>query len=273
MKKLMFSVATAAMVGGAFAACSDNAGCVAWDLSLKAKTLAPKKTTCKDVCGDKSTMYYLDAANRTLKGYLWACDYSCDDTSDVNVVLWDAKAKKAIVALPPYGNFDFQTAGLTFADFWAYGKKASKVTASFDITGEDATGTDAIAVTLAGINGSINSTKCGECYVKSLSGYFAGDLLPVKPGASQTVQTSFKGLCGEEDTVCGDEDLYPVYYTTLCNICGCDGFTNWCEAEDCAVELADGEKVPAMGTWSMKYNKKVSASSKTMWDLVPSYAL
>ena len=271
MKKLMIAAAAAAMTAGAFAACSDIAnGCVAWDLSLKAKTLAPKKISCKDVCGDKSTLYYLDAASRTLKGYLWICEYECESSDAFNVVLWDAKAKLAIVACPPCGLGDYQTADLTMADLMVYGKKANKVAAAFQIAGVNAAGEDAIDVTLAGVNGSINKTTCGDCFVKNLSGYFAGSILPVIPGLTQQIGSYSSGLCG--DIVipdCEDDEIYPVYYTTLCEVCG--GFDGWCKAEECAIELDD--MVPAVGSWSMKYNKKLGNTKKTMCEIVPAYAL
>jgi hypothetical protein len=260
MKKIMIGAAVAAMAISGFAACTDK--CVLWDLSLNLKTLDVKKASCKDACGDKSNIYYLDSATRKLTGFLWACAYDCTDADAMNVVLWDSKKKVPVIMCPPVGVYEFATADLTFADLMVYGKKANKIAAAFDLS------SDYINVSLAGLNGSIK-TGCNDCYIKSLSGNAAGELALIKKaGVSATV---VGGLCGDKvETTCEDDDLTAVY-TTLCEIC-C-GFDGWCSSG--TEDLNTGDFVPAYGTWKMKYNAKKSKDKNMsgIWGYVPSYAL
>lgn len=267
MKKLMIAAAVAAMMTGVgFAtSCSDVAGCAAWDVQMKLKTLGPKKMSCKDDCGDKSTIYYLDSVSRTLKGYVWACEYGCEDTSELNIVLWDAKNRRAVIACPPAGDTNYQVIDAAFADMVVYGKKANMVAAEFDILGNDAFGEPAIEVSAAAIGGKVAKNNT-TCYVKSLSGYVSGVILPVLPATAAEYVDG--GLCGESEIIEPCEDI-TVVYTTLCNVC-CD-WDGWCNAD--VETLEEGDGVPALGTWTMKYNKKVSSGNASMWSLVPAYAL
>lgn len=265
MKKLMIGAAVAAMAISASAVCSDQkSDCVIWDLSMSLKTLDIKKTSCKDTCGDKSTVYYLDSVTRKLTGFLWTCA-TCEETDEMNVVLWDAKKKVPVIPCPPFLDYDgFTKVSATFADFWVYGKKATKVAASFDLS------SDFINVSLAGLNGSIK-TGCNDCYIKSLSGNAAGEIaLPI---VEDYAATSYGGgWCGDKVVdICEDPVDIVVYYTTLCEVC-C-GFEGWCS--DGTEELASGDLVPAYGTWKMKYNAKKSKDKKPngVWEYVPAYAL
>lgn len=268
MKKLMVAAVTAAMIGSAFAACSDVADCVAWDLSMKLKSLCPKKTSCKDVCGDKSTIYYLDACTRTLKGYLWACEFDCEDASELNIVLWDSKNKVPVIPCPLAGDYNFTTVDAAFADMMVYGKKANKVCATFEVVN------DAIEVTATGIGGSVGSNGT-TCYVKSLSGYAAGNIALVVRNSSNKViaDNPVYQLCGDEvEEICEDEDEdIAVVYTTLCNVC-CE-WNGWCDGDSALEEVGDGDLVPAAGTWSMKFNKKIVKKDQHLASVVPSYAL
>ncbi len=264
MKKLMIGAAVVALATGAFASCSDAVGkCVAWDLSLNLKSLDAKKLSCKSVCGDKSTLYYLDNATRKLKGFLWACDYSCDSGEPLFVVLWDSKKKIPVIPAPPVGVYDFATVDVTFADWLVYGKKASKVAGEFKLLSDD------IDVDVAGLNGSIK-TGCNDCYIKSLSGQAAGK---INVGAKYgIVETTPGGLCGDHVVeVCEDDDA-EILYVTLCEIC-C-GFNGWCD-DGAVLPLSDLDNmVPAYGSWKMKYNKKMSnTEQKAIWNYVPGYAL
>ena len=262
MKKLMIGAAVAAITISGFAACSEaQAECAAWDLNFKLKTLAPKKTNCgKDACGESlGSVYYFDSVTRTLKGYLWACEYDCAESTEYNVVLWDAKNRRAVIAYAPG---DEQTVEVPADDILVYGKKATKVAGTFAFAGTDAFGEDAIDVTAAGINGKFQ--KGDKCYIKSLSGYAAGKLAFIAPTA-KAVGGSTGSLCEDpvEPEPC--EDIL-VRAATFCDAC-C--WTTWCD------DTYDyGETmVPAAGTWSMKYNKKVSKGTKSMSALVPGYAL
>ena len=269
MKKLVIGAAVAAMTIGAFAGACDEtvvSTCRAWDLKMSLKSLGPKKIKCKiaatDVCDDPTTdtVYYMDNVTRKLTGYLWICDYVCEDDLEFNVVLWDSKNKKAIIAAPAAGT-DYQT--VSASEIYAYGKKANKVAGNLQIAGVDGNGEDAIDVNATGITGKITKgSQEDDCYIKSLSGYAAGKIAYVKPG-SVTVAGKAATLCGEpEETVVCEE-----YVAKLIPFCAACCFESWCEADD-----AD-DMVPAAGTWSMKYNKKVSKGGKSIQALVPSYAL
>ena len=269
MKKLMIGAAVAAITVGAFAGACDEtvvSNCRAWDLKMNLKSLGPKKIKCKiaaeSVCDDPTTdtVYYMDNVTRKLTGYLWICEYVCDDALEFNVVLWDSKNKKAIIAAPQSGT-DYQT--VAASEIYAYGKKANKVAGNLAIAGTDAAGEDAIDVNATGITGKITKgSQDDDCYIKSLSGYAAGLISYVKPASVVKGGTS-ASLCGEpvEPEVC---DEYLAKLIPFCEAC-C--FESWCEADDAP------DMVPAAGTWSMKYNKKVSKGGKSIQALVPSYAL
>ena len=184
MKKLMIGAAVAAITVGAFAGACDEtvvSNCRAWDLKMNLKSLGPKKIKCKiaaeSVCDDPTTdtVYYMDNVTRKLTGYLWICDYVCDDELEFNVVLWDAKNKKAIIAAPA-GGTDYQTVAAT--EVYAYGKKANKVAGTINFAGEmDNEGKEGINVLASGVNGKfVRGKAVDECYVKSLSGYAAGTI-------------------------------------------------------------------------------------------------
>jgi len=275
MKKLMIGAAVVALAAGAFASCSDSTGkCVAWDFSMSLKSLDAKKLSCKDACGDKSSLYYLDNATRKLKGFLWACNYDCDEADELNVVLWDTKKKIPVLPAPlPASGDDFIKVPVTFDDWLIYGKKGNKVAtpageAPFVVGGE---GYD-INVTLAGLNGTLK-TGCSDCYIKSISGQAAGQIAISVNGEIEYEISG--GLCGDSVvTVCGEDDA-AVYYLSLCAVC-C-GFDGWCTeiSEENIKDLADDDfMVPAYGSWKMKYNKKMSlTTTKTIYDYIPGYAL
>ena len=108
MKKLMIAAAAAAMIGGAFAECSDFDGCIAYDLTMSIKTLGPKKLVCKaecKSCGEEDTIVaYLDNVTQSIKGVIWACDWVCDCEEGGSgegtwlAAIYDTTAKKAIIS-------------------------------------------------------------------------------------------------------------------------------------------------------------------------------
>ena len=261
MKKLMIAAAVAAMTVGAFAdACSEaeeTTVCRAWDVSMSLKSLCPKKTTCtiaaESVCDDatKEVVYFLDNCTRKIKGYLWVCEYECG--KEFNVCLWDTKNKLAIIPVAyDAANFD---------EVYVYGKKANKVAGTIAFEG------DALEVTASGINGKmVRGSMEEDCYVKSLSGYAAGKIAYVKASSEASTTTISKAtLCSDvvEET-CEDGEEFDAKILELCDACCFEG---WCDADDAE------EMLPAVGSWSMKYNKKVSKGNKSIVALVPSYAL
>ncbi len=265
MKKLMIAAAVAAMTAGAFAdACSDPEEvslCRAWDVNMSLKSLCPKKTTCKvaaeSPCDDPTSdvVYYLDNCTRKIKGYLWVCEYECG--KEFNVCLWDSKNKIAIIPV----TYD----AVNFDEVYVYGKKANKVAGTITFEGADLEGNDTIAVTASGLNGKmVRGAADDDCYVKSLSGYATGLLAYLKPGAKTVVTSSKGGLCDDPEEVVEVCDEYLAKILPLCDACCFEG---WCEADDAE------DMLPTVGTWSMKYNKKVSKGNKTISSLVPAYAL
>ena len=262
MKKIMVAAAIAAMTVGAFAdACSEAATqCRAWDLTLKLKTVAPKKAKCgKNACGEANgDVYYLDKATRSLKGYLWVCEYDCSKA--FNIVLWDAKHKKGVIVYDPSGAQEIEQNGDN--PFVVYGKKAKFVAGALDIVGNDINSEEAINVVAAGVNGKLARNEDSEgCYIKSLSGYAAGKLAFIK-------KADFKGTA---ETLCGEaveSDCEELAVKAL-DLCGACCWTTWCSEDISEADVMQ----PACGTWKMKYNKKVSKGTKSMAALVPSYAL
>ena len=264
MKKLMIGAAVAAITVGAFAGVCDEgpSGCRAWDLKMTLKSLGPKKITCKGTCDD-GTVYYMDNVSRKLKGYLWVCEYECG--ADYNVILWDTKYKVSVIAGAP-GEYQTIPAG---DEVYVYGKKMNKVAGNIQFTGdawdpiqgESVPGIDVFA---AGVNGKfVQGNTDTDCYIKSLSGNVAGSISWVhKEGAYEVVQ---KGGLWEDEIIAPCDEIE----AKLIPICeACDYCDTWCDSQDNAPEL-----VPATGTWSMKYNKKVSKGGTAITALVPSYAL
>jgi hypothetical protein len=263
MKKLMIGAAVAAITVGAFAAtCSETTTeCAAWDLKFNLKTLTPKKTNCgKDACGESlGSVYYLDNTSRKIEGYMWACEYDCEESDEYFVTLWDKKNKKAVVAY----SADAQAVPVPVDDLLVYGKKANKVAGTFVFEGlVDDVGDEAFNMTAAAVNGKFQ--KGDKCYIKSLSGYAAGKVKLYLP--------TVKAAGGSKGTLCEDpvepepcEDVL-LRAATFCGAC-C--WETWCDEEYDYGETL----VPAAGTWSMKYNKKVSKGTKSMSALVPQYAL
>ncbi len=226
---------------------------------MNLKTLGPKKASCTvkadSPCEDdtKDVVYYLDNVTRKITGYLWVCEYECG--KDFNVVLWDSKNKKVIIPV----SYD----AVAFDEVYVYGKKATKVAGTLQFAGADLEGNDTIEVTASGLNGKmVRGSEDTDCYVKSLSGYVAGKLAYLKPG-SRTIGGSKGSLCEEpEEVVVCDE--YIAKILPLCDACCFEG---WCDAEDAE------DMLPTVGTWKMKYNKKMSKGTKSISALVPSYAL
>lgn len=263
MNKLMIAAAAAAMIGGVYATdvCTDEGeavagGCLVYDLKISVKTLAPKHGTCKDKgsgCSDGSCseIYYLDNTSRTLKGYLWFCEDDCWTADDQpHIVLWDTKSKQYIVPIgyakvekngSTITKYYYETDGLAFSFLGRYGKKVKKAAAAWEID------TDYLVGAAAGVNGSLIQNKDeGTAMLKSISGNFAGMAMP-----SLTVSKK-----------CEDPEVELGVYATLC-----DCIDSWCDASE------EADSVPASGTWSLKYNKKLSNSSTPMFKLVPKYAL
>ena len=267
MKKLTITAAMMAALAttGYASVCSEPEAtpiCRAWNVQMNLKTLAPKKTKCLvdgcGPCGDSTsaTVYYMTETTRKLKGYVWICDYSCEDDQMYNCVLWDEKNKCAVIAYTGIDNVQ-QVSG---SSVYAYGKKADKVTATIEFAGNDATGDEALLVTASGLGGKLDRPKDCDCYLKSLSGHATGMIKYVKPG--YVVKGASGTLCADPEPAESYEDAAKLL--PMCAACCFDG---WCDVED-APDL-----VPCVGTWKMKINKKVSNGTKSISQLVPAYAL
>ena len=281
MKKLMVAAACAAMAGASFAgACDDLVGadelegCLVYDVKFSMKTLGPKKLTCKGCskCDDATTVAYLDNATRKIEGYVWFCANDCwtkDDTPFI--VLWEKKSKSIFAPLQYDANLyaekrikrmvDGQDT-VEFSFLGRYGKKASKIAASWAL--EDLAGqklvkkewkdADTFSFIAAGVNGKgmkVDS-ECDEgkaLMLKSISGNAAGTF----------------DLASLATTVdCEDEEIAALYV----DLCEC--FTSYCDECTSVMELDD--VVPATGTWSLKYNSKLSKGARSMFAIVPAWA-
>lgn len=256
MKKLMVAAVATAMTAGAFATvCDDEVldTCIAYDMTLKLKTLGAKKMVCKvdgGVCDDviKEKVYFLDNVTRSFKGYVWSCDYACG--GEFNIVLWDKKNVGEALAIGDADTLDFFS-----ENCFRYSKKANKVAIATDIE------TDTAALKIAGVNGSFKAAVDSDYnFVKSISGYAAGVIKVVNPDAQVVVVKG--GLC-DDDVIepCDDPEILIV------EICEC--FENYCKDATPDTDFM----VPAAGTWSLKYNKKVSSGKAgTMRSLCPAWA-
>ena len=254
MKKLMIAAAVAAMTAGAYAGACDDVDiietmddCLVYDVTFKLKTLAPKKLVCKscDKCSDDDVVYYLGDASRTLNGYLWFCYDDCWDVDDVPyIALWEKKTKTAII--PLYyaiedGKRVAYPAETEFSFLGRYNKKADKVAAMWLV------GSDYGEFFAAGVKGKVMKDKEeGTVTLKSISGNVVGTL------AMQTIEVAQK---------CKDPEEFTAKIAGLC-----DCWEDWCTDGD------EADIVPFSGTWSLKYNKKLSKGSKSMLLVVPSWA-
>lgn len=261
MKKLyIIAIMTALSMPTFASSCNDveESQCYLWDVSLNLKTLGPKSAKCgsRSVCGDEADpTYYLDNTTRKIKGYIWSCEYSCDTW---NIVLWDEKNKVALIPLDVSG--ENQTT-ISAEDALVFGKKAKSACATFQFVDEAGEKIDVIA---CGMNGKLSRNNDDSCYVKSISGQACGKMAYVKPSEYKTVATR-GGLC--EDPVV---ETYGDEYAAKClTWCDCCCFDNWCEDGEEAPEM-----VPCVGTWKMKFNKKLASGKKgNIAGLVPAYAL
>ena len=283
MKKLMIAVAAAAMVGSVWAGCGDSVGCLVYDLKVTLKTLGPKAQKCKDTCAD-ATVYYLDTVTRSLKGYAWSCEYDCEcDSSgktELQLALWEPKAELGWWLYDTNGKVADQKIDVLKQTI-RFAKKGSKAAVWFDVI--DAAGTDWSAqcqnsrykvestLRFVGFGTAAKNKNLDSCIVKSVSGNVIGD---VTPDVRCAKKSTTKGNWCEDDVTecCAD---YEIRWACLCN---CD--VDWCDDID-DVEILSASKlmndtgrVPAYGTWSMKYNASLSSpkSKVKLTDKLPKYA-
>lgn len=252
MKKLIVFAAVAALGLSAMAKdlCTEDeelGSCALWDVKLTLKTLQTDKKQAtikqKDSCSDTcSECYMLKDVTRKFKGVLWQCATVCINEGDeVNFVLWDTKNKVAVSKPLVTGTGTYEADTLTFTQLGLYTKKANKVVAFWTKEFSD---TGFGTVWAAGTKGSI-TTVGGETLLKSISGNAVGLLNP-----SYIVSSK----CEDPVTVVGK----------IIGICDC--FDDICSSG------TDATLVAASGTWSIKYNKKLSKGTKTLASIVPSYA-
>lgn len=238
----MIAAAVAAMTAGAFASlCDDDPdpevyGCAVYDVQIKVKTLVPAKFSCKKY-GMDDTLYFKDG-NRTFDGIIWMCDTICEDYEEgPNFVLWEKKTKNLVSAPLAWNGTTWEADVIEWVLIDRYSKAAEKVEAVWE------TDFDQLELTLAGF-GKFDK-KLG--LPKDIAGNCAG---LISPAAVIT------------PVHCEDpEEAYAKVFPL------CDEFEDWCCDGD------ETEMVAASGTWSIKYNKKLSSGSKSLKRIVPSYAL
>ena len=246
MKKLMILAAVAAVSVGAYAnLCSGTTGaaseCALYNVKFTMKTLLGKDVSSKDVCnGTSTTVAYLDNGTRTFEGILWDCEVGCSFfDNNPNFVMWEKKYSIGVTTKLTYTasntTYSADSAAFDFVD--RYSKKATKVEAywpAIDLSWDNGNGfTGTGAFYAAGFGTYDAKTQL----VKSISGNAVGYLTPTS------------GKCGD-----------PM----LCDLC--TEFDNWADDGTAAT------KVAASGTWSVKYNASLSKGSKTLAQIVPSYA-
>lgn len=221
------------------------------------KSLAPVKTKCtgerSSLCREASTgeAYYMDTTTRKLAGYIWICDYTCDDEPAFNVVIWDTKNKIPVIAYGP------EVQQVSASDILVFGKNATKAGGVINFIGTDGSGDMAIDVVACGLNGKLSRPKDGsDCFIQSLSGHATGVVKYVKPGTPANAADC--KFCGGNDAESYIAKIFP-----LCSACS---FNGWCDADDAP------DMVPCTGTWEIKYNKKASTGSKPISQLIPEYA-
>lgn len=265
MKKLitlcMIAIAAIAGMASPCNTCEALDTCAAYDVKLTLKALSLKKMVCKGCgpCGERTTVYYIDNETRTIKGYAWFCEYACPQ--QYHLVLWDPKRQMDQIApLDADGN---PTCELTFNSL-VYGKTAKSVAAYGEIA------TDTASLVLAGVKGTYKKLQnCDSCEVllNTISGNVAGKLaLPVKSFAvTKYTVTGGGSLCAPPEISTETTDIQ-VVTASFCDMCS---FTDWCTSGQ---ELTDA-MLPTCGTWTMKYNKKISTSSTPIARLVPVYAI
>ena len=282
MKKLMITLAAAGLVGSAWAGCGDSDGCLVYDLKVTLKTLGPKAQKCKATCADE-TVYYLDTVTRSLKGYAWSCEYDCEcdgsGKTELQLALWEPKAELGWWLYDTNGEVADQKIDVLKQTI-RFAKKGSKAAVWFDV--ENADGTDwstqcrnstyKVASTLrfVGFGTAAKNKNLNSCIVKSVSGNVIGDVTPdVRCAKTSTKKGNW---CDDDVTECCND--YDIRWACLCN---CD--VDWCDDIDQHVELKDATdlpngRVPAYGTWSMKYNASLSSSKSKvkLTDKLPKYA-
>lgn len=179
MKKLMITAATAAMVGGVFAAecltpecAEEQSGATAYTLSLSLKTTTPKTKISGDKCCEDCTYWNVQ---KTMKysGIIWGaaeCSGCTMMGEDLSMLIWNTTTKAQVDAdLALY--------------LGRYEKKLNKAEAYGTIAGDDFG-----SVAVAGFGSVYLKTIKEECaeaecysYVKSLSGNAAGYLVRAVP--------------------------------------------------------------------------------------------
>jgi len=265
MKKLMIAAATAAMVGGAFAddLCGETeVGCLAYDLKISAKTLVPKTMKCKgEMCGNDDCVTYAVLKSKTFNGFLWACEYDCEDygkMSGFHFALWEKATKTPYWMVPAKDEKgvreveDFGTEGIVMD---RYEKKANKVQFIMDLNTDDSKVGDTTCNDVdqtAKINVKLAGTGTWETkgnYAKSISGSVAG----------------YRNWSVSEKNVKGCADDYARLVEA------CTDFTSYCE--DDGVVSGDDTPIVVYGTFTLKVNSKATKNSTVWTSFVPSYCI
>lgn len=250
--------------------------CMVWDFALTLKTLAPKKITCKGdctVCGEKTTVTYLDDTTRKIQGYAWLCGNFCEVIEDgLNVVLWEKATKSAVVPVLYYkdseGYWPVPNMFSTW-DMYRYGKKAKNVAAYWEIECEGLDWGTAEATCLAKFTGAgiKGKTMSGDWYLD--------DVLDDEPTAKKCYNAVVKSISGSVvgywPVVAASKQVCDgIYYYEVRKAEMCECWSSWCNVDNV---YDDGELIPAEGKWTMKYNKKLSNKGSSMLNLVPAYAI
>ncbi len=259
MKKLLIAAAVAAMTAGSFAdLCSDEAeGCTLYNFKATLNTLLPKavkygkSTTCDE---DMGSCWYFEKGKRTLQGVLFACEEVCS-LEEMGFVLWEPKYKQVYAPLvfnADYGEFE-NALSTDDAILERFGKKTDKVQMLAEL--EDA-------------QGVLRYATDNEYDGTLLNMVFAG------MGSFDTKNNRIKSVSGNAVATFEDSTTELNAFGYNCDTCYAVvwGLCDWFDKSvDVVCDGIDYTQAVGYGTWSLKYNKKASNGSKSIFSYVPSY--
>jgi hypothetical protein len=207
----------------------------------------------------KRRLFWADNATRTFDGILWQCRATCFEgvnfrlnarrraNGRLNWALWEKKSKESI-ALPVLRYY-------TKKDRSQYGWWTPDAQWDFDFLGRYGQKAQKVAMywTPWIMRGTIDAAGFGTFDNKnqrmtSVSGNAVGMLAPLTT----------------DGKVCGRDNEFFVQVGFMCV-----DWENWC-CPDC---YAGVERVPASGTWSIKYNASLSTGKKSLAKILPDYAV
>lgn len=216
MKKMMTLAALVTITGSAYAACTlptDLYCAQVYDVKVSLKTTVSKtKVDCEEIC-------YRTKGSASLKGYLYACDCTCDGFRQASLYLYDKKNDRDYYGIPAW--LVLNRIGKKNTD--AEGFMVAPLSSSDDILDGVGKGIGSVFY-LAGF-GKFDD----DGYLKNMSGDIVGILPPP--------------ICAQDCSVGTYAVAYPACYLAIVG-----------EATQ-PIYLVP---TVGFGTWSLRYNKHLS---------------